>query len=117
MFLQVGRLKILVTQFLRGKNVLPQAICLSRQKHRESDVWQRRFWEHTLRDEEDWVQHLNYLHYNPIKHGLVRCPHQWEYSSFQRFVSEGLYGMDWGCQCGGKAIEVDDFEQDLEVGE
>ncbi|NMF83308.1 transposase [Nodosilinea sp. P-1105] len=113
---RVGRLKILFTQFLRGKNSLPQDVGPSRQKHRESDVWKRRFWEYTLRDEEDWAQHLNYLHYNPVKHGLARCPHQWEYSSFRRFVGEGFYGMDWGCQCGGKAIEMNRFEQDLEVG-
>ncbi|NJN03551.1 MAG: transposase [Leptolyngbyaceae cyanobacterium SL_1_1] len=98
---RVGRLKVLFTQLLRGSHSLPQDVCISRLKHRESDVWQRRFWEHTIRDEADWVQHLNYLHFNPVKHGLAGCPHQWEYSSFRWFVREGFYGVDWGCRCKG----------------
>ncbi|WP_228041121.1 transposase, partial [Nodosilinea sp. LEGE 07088] len=93
---RVGRLKVLFTRILRGSGALPQDVCLSRQRQRESDVWQRRFWEHTIRDEADWVGHLNYLHYNPVKHGLVRCSHEWEYSSFRWFVGEGMYAEDWG---------------------
>jgi putative transposase len=69
----------------------------SRQKHRESDVWQRRFWEHVIRDEADFRKHLDYLHYNPVKHGLVRCPHEWQVSSFHRWVEQGMYAIDWGC--------------------
>ncbi|MBD1873451.1 hypothetical protein H6F75_08160 [Nodosilinea sp. FACHB-131] len=83
-----GRLKMLLTRSLRENNALPQDVCLSRQRRRESDMWQRRFWEHQIRDEADWVGHLNYLHYNPVKRGLVRCPHEWEFSSFRRFVRE-----------------------------
>jgi putative transposase len=59
---RVGRLKVLFTRSLRGKDALPQKVSLSRQKHRESDVWQRRFWEHTIRDEVDLRQHLDYIH-------------------------------------------------------
>ncbi|MBE9139765.1 hypothetical protein IQ254_21635 [Nodosilinea sp. LEGE 07088] len=68
----------------------PQDVCLSRQQERESDGWQRRFWEHQVRDEADWVRHLNYLHYNPVKSGSARCPYQWELSSFRQFLREGL---------------------------
>ena len=60
-----------------------------------------------IRDEADWVGHINYLHYNPVKHGLVECPHQWEFSSFRRFVRDGFYGEDWGCCCGGKEAVVE----------
>ena len=106
---RAGRLKVLFTQRLRGKDVRPRDMCLSRQKHRESNVWQRRFWEHTIRDEADWIAHVNYIHYNPVKHGLVRCPREWEYSSFHRFVKQGMYISDWGCgntQFLGQALKV-----------
>ncbi len=108
---RVGRLKVLFTRALRGKHLLPQDVSISRQKHRESDVWQRRFWEHTIRDEADWIRHLNYLHYNPVKHGLVRCPHEWEFSSFRWFVQQGMYEADWGCG------DVDFMGKGLEAGE
>ena len=112
---RVGRLKVLFTQALRGKHALPQDVSISRQKHRESDVWQRRFWEHTIRDEADWIGHFNYLHYNPVKHGLVACPHEWEFSSFRRFVAAGVYGEDWGCDRAGRKVEFEG--RGLVVGE
>ena len=72
---RVGRLKVIFTQSLHGKGALPQNVSNSRRKHHESYIWQRRFWEHTIRDEGDFEQHLNYIHYNSVKHGLVSCPH------------------------------------------
>src|ERR1700733_7572580 len=53
---------------------------------KEKEVWQRRFWEHTIRDENDWQKHMDYIHYNPVKHGLVRMPGDWQYSSFNYWV-------------------------------
>ncbi len=76
-----------------------RAVSRSRHKHRDHGIWQRRFWEHRIRDEEDLIHHVNYIHYNPVKHGLVRCPHAWPYSSFHRWVKEGVYRCDWMCQC------------------
>jgi putative transposase len=96
---RVGRLKVLFTQSFHGKNNLPQDVSISRQKHRESNVWQRRFWEHTIRDEEDFAKHLDYIHYNPVKHGLASCPHQWEYSSFNKWCDRGIYSAGWRCRC------------------
>jgi putative transposase len=98
---RVGRMKVLFTRALRGANNLPDDVCESRKKHRESDVWQRRFYEHTIRDEFDFRKHLDYLHFNPVKHGLVNCVHDWEYSSFHRGVKRGEYDVSWGCQCNG----------------
>jgi putative transposase len=98
---RVGRMKVLFTRALRGANNLPEYVCASRRKHRESDVWQRRFYEHTIQDESDFRKHLDYLHFNPIKHGLVKCVHDWEYSSFHRGVKRGEYDVKWGCQCNG----------------
>jgi putative transposase len=108
---RVGRLKVLFTQSLRGKKMLPRHVSFSRQKHRESDVWQRRFWEHTIQHETDLANHLDYIHYNPVKHSLVTCPHQWKCSSFHKWVKEGIYGTDWCCSCAGRQPQVPDFSQ------
>ncbi len=69
------------------------------QRKREPGVWQRRFWEHLIRDQDDMANHTDYIHYNPIKHGLVACPHHWPYSTFHRWGKEGAYRMDWLCTC------------------
>ena len=54
----------------------------------EQAVWQRRFWEHQIRDEKDFEAHCNYIHYNPVKHSLVTLPRDWAYSSFHRYVKQ-----------------------------
>ena len=59
-------------------------------------VWQPRFWEHTLEDEEDLESHFDYVHYNPMKHGYVKRLAEWPWSSFHRYVAEGHYPPDWG---------------------
>lgn len=107
---RIGKLKVLFTQSLRGKNSLPKTVSISRYKHRESDVWQRRFWEHTIKDERDFEQHLNYIHYNPIKHGLVSCPHLWEFSSFSSWVKKGIYSSNWCCMCQDKPSTIPNFD-------
>lgn len=68
----------------------------ARQRKKEQAVWQRRFWEHLIRDEKDFIHHVEYIHYNPVKHGLVESPKDWEYSSFHRYVKQGKYSLDWG---------------------
>jgi putative transposase len=68
----------------------------SKAKHRESTLWQRRFWEHQIRDEEDFTRHMDYLHYNPVKHGLCNHAAEWPHSTFHRFVAKGVYSADWG---------------------
>lgn len=64
---------------------------------RRRGVWQAIFIEHTIRDLEDLYAHADYLHYNPVKHKLVRCPKDWPWSSFHRFVQLGHYDEEWGC--------------------
>ena len=64
----------------------------------EKKVWQRRFWEHLLRNEADWHAHMDYIHYNPVKHGYVQSPGDWPYGSFRRAVKQGLYPADWGAK-------------------
>jgi putative transposase len=59
-------------------------------------IWQPRFFDHCIRDESDFHKHLDYIHYNPVKHGLVSSPGEWPYSSFARFVALGWYTSSWG---------------------
>jgi putative transposase len=75
---------------------LSASIGLSRSLRRESGLWQRRFWEHRIRDERDYRQHLDYLHWNPVRHGLVARVGDWPWSSYHRLVREGVYPADWG---------------------
>ena len=67
----------------------------SRKRRREVGVWQRRFWEHAIRDEKDFVRHVDYIHFNPVKHGLVSNPEDWPYSTYRLFHDEGHYEHDW----------------------
>ncbi|OKH10761.1 REP-associated tyrosine transposase [[Limnothrix rosea] IAM M-220] len=73
-----------------------ETISQSRHKRKEKNLWQRRFWEHLIRDEEDYARHCDYIHYNPVKHGLCSTAQEWQYSSIHRFISEGIYPPDWG---------------------
>ncbi len=61
----------------------------------ERGIWQRRYWEHTIRDDRDYAAHMDYIHFNPVKHGLARGPGDWPFSSFRRCVTRGLYPPDW----------------------
>lgn len=70
----------------------------SRQKRKESNLWQRRFWEHSIRDDDDFARHFDYIHYNPVRHGLCQQAADWPYSSFHRYVMQGVYSVDWGVE-------------------
>jgi putative transposase len=61
----------------------------------ERGIWQRRFWEHTLRDEDDFTRHADYIHFNPVKHGHVGRVADWPHSSFHRMIRLGLYPENW----------------------
>lgn len=81
----------------------------SRQHRRERGFWQRRFWEHALRDEKDFERHVDYIHYNPVKHGLVSRAKDYPHSTFHRYQRQGVYDSSWGCS----VLEFND----LDVGE
>ena len=66
-----------------------------RKAKRYRGVWQPRFWEHAVRDAEDYKRHLDYIHANPVKHGLVSRVGDWQWSSFHRYVRLGEYDLDW----------------------
>lgn len=61
----------------------------------ERGIWQRRYWEHTIKNDADYAAHVDYIHVNPLKHGLVGRVKDWPYSSFHRFVERGVYPEDW----------------------
>jgi len=63
----------------------------SRQSKGEQGIWQRRFWEHPIRNGVDFIKHVEYIHFNPVKHGLVKSPIDRPYSSFRRYVKQGTY--------------------------
>lgn len=67
----------------------------SRRKRHEIGLWQRRFWEHQIRDEKDYARHVDYIHWNPVKHGHVDRVADWPYSSFHRHVRQGIIAADW----------------------
>ena len=94
-----GRWKEIKSRFTErwragGGTELP--VSESRRKRGERGVWQRRFWEHTIQDESHLETRFDYLHYNPVKHGYVRRPWDWEYSTFRRYVAMGHYDKLWG---------------------
>jgi putative transposase len=67
----------------------------SRRRQRCRGVWEKRFWEHTIADRRDFMMHLDYIHINPVKHGLVQWPADWPWSSFHRYLKEGWYEPNW----------------------
>ena len=81
--------------FSRG---LPAAPSRSPSKvaKREKGVWQRRYWEHVIRDDADLARHVDYIHFNPVKHGMVSRVCDWRHSSFQNYVARGTLPLDWG---------------------
>jgi len=68
----------------------------SKRAKREKGIWQRRFWEHAIRNDADLARHVDYIHFNPVKHGLVSRACDWPHSSFHRYVARGFLPFDWG---------------------
>ncbi len=88
------RLSLIKRRFTEA--VARAGVRIPRHSNGEHALWQRRFWEHTIRDERDFERHLDYVHFNPIKHGLVARVSDWPYSSFHHYVRQGVLPKDWG---------------------
>ena len=73
-----------------------ERINASRKRKGERGIWQRRYWEHSIRDDRDYEMHVNYIHYNPVKHGYAQKAVDWPYSSIHRYVENGVIPKDWG---------------------
>jgi putative transposase len=94
-----SRWSLFKTGFSRG---LPAAKARSASKiaKREKGIWQRRYWEHAIRDDLDFERHVNYIHFNPVKHGLVTRVADWPFSGFHRYVAQGILPPDWAGDAG-----------------
>lgn len=100
-----GRWKAIKSTFCRS--LIKAGVQLGQNEKGEYDLWQRRYWEHTISDELDLQRHVDYIHYNPVKHGYVSCPGDWRYSTFHKYVARGLLPPNW---TGGSNIpEPDNF--------
>lgn len=99
------KIRLIKTYFSKGL-ANTERRSLVRQKRGERGIWQRRFWEHSIRDEADYIAHMDYLHYNPVKHGHVEQVKDWTYSTFHHLVKSEVYPENWG----GNRVE-------LQVGE
>lgn len=92
-----GWLKKEFTKCYLGHGGQEQIRSESRFRNRRRGVWQRRYWEHLIEDEDDFESHFDYIHWNPVKHEYVQCPRDWPWSSFYRWVEKGVYPQNWGC--------------------
>jgi putative transposase len=88
-----GRWRLIKTLF--SNHIIGTDGPAKRHRNDELALWQRRFWEHTIRSEDDFARHVDYVHINPVKHGLVSRVRDWPHSSFHRYVREGLLPDDW----------------------
>lgn len=102
---RVSRMKSTFTRsyLAAGGEVAAQSASRERQGYR--GIWQKRFWEHTVRGKDDLARIEQYIWFNPVKHKLCRCPHHWPWSSFHRAVSEGRMKADWCCVCEGQSFD------------
>jgi putative transposase len=89
-----GRWKSIKAAFTRG--VIVSGTAVPRDRRGEYFLWQRRFWEHTIRNDQDFERCANYVHFNPVRHRLVSSPVAWPYSSLHRYIRAGILPSDWG---------------------
>jgi putative transposase len=89
-----GRLRAIKARFTRS--IVATGANIPRDNRGEYLLWQRRFWEHTIRDDDDFDHCANYVHFNPVKHRFVSTPVEWLFSSLHRYVRAGLLPRDWG---------------------
>jgi putative transposase len=90
-----SEIKRYVTSACRDRLHDPRLLTRAARQRNESTIWQRRFWEHQIRDEFDMEKHVDYIHFNPVRHGQVRQVGEWPYSTFHRYVRDGIYSGDW----------------------
>ena len=88
-----GRWRAIKARFTRL--LAESGVDIQRNLKGEYNLWQRRFWEHTLRDEADLRRHIEYIHFNPVKHGWAKRVRDWPHSTFHRYVRAGVYPLDW----------------------
>lgn len=93
-----------------GKYVQPTYLKIGYKNKREKGIFQRRYYEHTIKNETELNNQINYIHYNPVKHGLVKKVKDWPYSSFHKFIEQNLYDINWGNESDIKNILYLNYE-------
>ena len=92
-----------------SKNLpMTEHISCTRKNRNERGIWQRRFWEHAIGDQQDYNNHMDYIHWNPVKHGYVKRVKDWKYSSFHKCVEKGMYDINW---CASDVISKREFSE------
>ena len=91
-----GWIKKEFTKALLASGGDEQPTTVSRRQRNERGIWQRRYWEHQIRDETDLERHVDYIHYNPVKHGLVSRPMDWPHTTLHGYIERGMLTPDWG---------------------
>lgn len=91
-----GRWRAIKSVFVR--RLRKTGVAVETNARGEASIWQRRFWEHAIRDEDDFARHVDYIHINPVKHGYVARTADWRHSSFHRYVRQGLLPPDWAAE-------------------
>ncbi|MBX9904959.1 MAG: transposase [Burkholderiales bacterium] len=87
------RIRLIKSRFTR--RLLAAGVHLTKDGRGDYDLWQKRYWEHTIRDDLDFEAHVNYVHINPVKHGYVRRAVEWPHSTFHRYIRNGILPADW----------------------
>jgi len=88
-------------------------LSLAQRRRGQRSIWQARYWEHLIRSEQDYRRHFDYIHINPVKHGLVSTVKDWPFSTFHRAVAEGIYPVDWA---GDPSLNLNAAERDGWMG-
>jgi putative transposase len=96
------RLRLIKARFTT--QLLKAGVNVAKDSRGEYKLWQKRYWEHTIRDDQDFEAHVNYVHINPVKHGYVARAIDWPHSTIHRYIKNGILPKDWAC-----APEVGDF--------
>ncbi|HWJ94766.1 MAG TPA: transposase [Telluria sp.] len=91
-----AQIKRSVSRFADCTLQFERPVSASRHKHRDGTLWQRRFYEHQIRDERDFERHADYIHFNPVRHGYASSAAEWPFSTFRRYAKAGTYPLDWG---------------------
>lgn len=106
-----AKIKLNTTKLIPELHLSNDSLSQSNQNRNEKGIWQRRFYEHKIRDEQDFINHMNYIHYNPVKHKLVSSVVDWQFSSFHRLIDAGFYAKNWGTS---DLILPDNFAKNVE---
>ncbi|MFC5479203.1 REP-associated tyrosine transposase [Massilia suwonensis] len=102
-----AQIKRTVSRFCGEDMLVGHPVSESRRKHRDSVIWQRRFYEHQIVDEDDFGRHVDYVHFNPVRHGHAENAASWPFSTFHRYVRAGLLPADWGGSAQAQSMHLE----------